>query len=199
MKRSLLILASLALLLCACAAQPSAQAYPADAEITSIELISAEETVTLALPDLLEGTLWLREGVKSVAVSACSTLTALHLNGYDEALEVRITAGESLETLRCSSGVLPDFSSLASSKIRALQINDRWVKDLTGIEHIPQLNALLIFVDPSNGGHLEITGDNIDLLDSLITDIPIEQLRAFVESGGEIFCMHDFNRPQPKQ
>lgn len=83
--------------------------------------------------------------------------------------------------------------------LRSVYVNDLRISDISRIvEYAPNLETLVIRV-PESSNEVIWRGDivdlsNVELLDSLETPIPIEQLKAVVANGGRLCIWGDPNR-----
>ena len=96
-----------------------------------------------------------------------------------------------------SQETLDTFIGLAG--LRSMYVNDRRISDISRIvEYAPNLEMLVLMV-PESSNEVIWRGDivdasNVELLDSLGTSIPIEQLKAVVANGGRLCIWGDPNR-----
>lgn len=184
--------------------------------LTDVALNQRKAPRELKLPDSVE-TLSMGKGLVEYA-DYLSTLPNLRKLTPSEVFDLSLLNGcENLETLVIfgdkwdlsaltnehisavqldSQEVLDSFVGLAG--LRSIGMSDRRISDISRIiEYAPNLETLILTV-PESLNEVIWRGDivdasNAELLDSLGTSIPIEQLKALVTNGGRLCIWGDPN------
>ena len=153
-------------------------------------------------PDALEHAVGLRELTLGTAqpLDYLTTLSALEkLSLYGDGWDLsplRDTTISALVVPSCDTEALAVLDGMTS--LRSLQISDACVTDLATISVLPCLETLAISVDEAQPGDppfaAPLTAADAETLALLETPLPKEQLSAFLEHGGTLLLLPDYNR-----
>ena len=93
-----------------------------------------------------------------------------------------------------TQNALDSFSG--SESVTELHLNDRGITNAEIIEKCPNLKKLFLTVDVFQDESIVFRTEPLDMekLSLLKTNIPKEQLEAFLEKGGEIIPVDDWSR-----
>lgn len=120
---------------------------------------------------------------------------SLYGDGWDLAALPETTVS-SLVVPSCDAETLAALEGMAS--LRSLQLSDACVTELSVLSALPDLETLAILVEEVQPGGLPLavplTADDAEALDLLQTTLPTEQLSAFLERGGTLLLLPDYNR-----
>ena len=83
-----------------------------------------------------------------------------------------------------------------SETVYELQINDKFMTNLDILDKLPNLQTLVLSVDPIQPEEVAFWEETTDKskIDALVTNLPKEKLKAFLSKGGSLFIMDDWNR-----
>ena len=119
-----------------------------------------------------------------------------HLSVYGMGLDFSPIEDLTVETLVISDIATKDFidSFTYSETLTELQMDDEFLYDASFLEKMPNLKKLLLIVSPEQDEAVTLWNETPlekEIISMLKTNIPKEQLEAFVEKGGEIYLAAD--------
>ena len=120
---------------------------------------------------------------------------SLYGDGWDFAALPETTVS-CLVVPSCDAETLAALEGMDS--LRALQLSDACVTELSILSALPDLETLAILVEEVQPGGLPLavplTAVDAEAIDLLQTTLPTEQLAAFLERGGTLLLLPDYNR-----
>ena len=173
---------------------PEVLALGGVAELTC-DGFSLDAAVLSNTTGLHELTLTMAQPLGIMAGLSCLEKLSLYGIGWDLS-SLRSSTLRSLVVPDCDTAALAVLDGLNS--LRSLQISDAHVTELSPLSDLPGLETLLILVDAAQPSGVQfstlLTATDAETLTLLETTLPKDQLTAFLDHGGTVLLLPDYNR-----